>query len=143
MNFQRLLKDVFVEKPLEFNRGVDIIHEKLNSDSPLMIGRFGSTEIKALLYPTIPVLARGIVKNKIFSSMSTCSGFFPADDKTIRQFSDLMLNDAMFLDILGSWRIEELFIRDTIRNVIKVELKCLEPYFSDRPWTAALHGKMF
>ena len=43
----------------------NIIQNELKADKPSMIGRFGSTEIKAVLYPNLPF--RKKMKKRIFS----------------------------------------------------------------------------
>jgi hypothetical protein len=45
------------------------------------------------------------------------------------------------VDILGSWRTEEQWFDKDLRNVIKVPLADLEPYYFNNPWTTALEGK--
>lgn len=118
-----------------------IVYDELNLEKPSMIARFGAVEIKALLYPYMPSLLKVILRKKIFSSMYNNAGFFPATEKTIIEFSDLMFQDIKELDVLGSWRVEELFLFRKLRHKKFVHLKNLEPYFSVYPWTAALKNK--
>ncbi|RYU93724.1 hypothetical protein [Emticicia agri] len=118
-----------------------LIKYELMEDKPTMIARFGSTEIKAILYPRLPSPIRSIVRERIFRNMEVLSGFFPSNDSNIYRFSELMIEDMQELDILGSWRAEEKFLKDFINKSIKVELKALEPYFSNEPWSAVLEGK--
>ena len=44
----------------------DLIQMKLNSTEPVMIARFGSTEIKAIIYPFFPPFIRLLFKKRIF-----------------------------------------------------------------------------
>ncbi|MEQ1531658.1 MAG: hypothetical protein ABL925_20290, partial [Methylococcales bacterium] len=81
-----------------------------------------------------------ILQNRVCSSMRDLSGFFPASNDTIRKFSELMVEDMQLLDILGSWRIEERLLVRNFPNAKRIELKALEPYFSDKPWTEVLEG---
>ena len=52
-----------------------------------------------------------------------------------------MINDIPNVDILGSWRPEEVYFKKFLENAIKVYLLCLEPYWSKNPWSRALEGK--
>ena len=106
-----------------------------------MIGRFGSTEIKAVLYPKMPAIMRRKYYERISGNMDVLSGFFPSNDSTLREFSKLMYNDMQLLDLIGSWRIEELFLRKQYKSAGTIELQSLEPYFLANPWTEALKGK--
>lgn len=52
--FHQGIKSLFYKTPLEGNLVSELISKKLTSKEPVMIARFGSTEIKAVLYPFIP-----------------------------------------------------------------------------------------
>lgn len=136
----KFLRDSIAGGQLDFASSSLLIRESLASPEPLMIGRFGSTEIKAVLYPRIPFPARLFFRERIFGNMRTLSGFFPSNEEMIRRFSSLMYEDIKQLDILGSWRLEEFFLRNELRKVTRVELKGLEPYLSEHPWTESLKG---
>ena len=73
--------------------------------------------------------------------MATLSGFFPSNEESIRKFSELMYQDMQLLDVLGSWRIEESFLRRHFPAAKLIELQYLEPYLAVNPWTGALAGK--
>lgn len=118
-----------------------LIREELLSNKPSMIGRFGSTEIKAILYPELPFFVAPLLSKRVCTNMATLSGFFPSNPKTINKFSNLMYQDMTQLDILGSWRIEELLLRKHFPNAKLVELKSLESYLFKSPWTEVLEGK--
>lgn len=118
-----------------------IIKDELQKDKPSMIARFGSVEIKAILYPKIPTGFRSPIKNKIFETMEMNAGFFPANEENIRKFSELMIEDMKQLDILGSWRIEERFLRKYFPTAIRIQLRTLEPYLMKDPWTEVLQNK--
>lgn len=141
MNFNALLKKTISAKFIENDLCGNLIREALFSCKPSMIGRFGSTEIKAILYPELPFFISPFIKNRVLQNMATLSGFFPSNSKTIKAFSELMYQDMRELDILGSWRIEEFLLRKHFPTAKLVELKCLEPYFSENPWTEILEGK--
>lgn len=112
----------------------------LESDQPCMVGRFGSIEIKGILYGKYPKLLRPLRK-VIFKRLIRNAGFFSCNDLEIIKFSKLMIEDMKILDVLGSWRKEEIFLSSYLINSKKVPLQQLEPYFSDCPWSKALKDK--
>ena len=73
--------------------------------------------------------------------MREWSGFFPAAPEYLARFCELMLRDMMELDILGSWLPYEREVMPMIRDVPRVRLLNLEPYWSSRPWSRALEGR--
>ncbi|MBP6054924.1 MAG: hypothetical protein KA527_04730 [Cytophagaceae bacterium] len=119
------------------------IQGKYNWDfkEPIFVGRFGSNEIKAVLYPFLPFFIKAFVRERIFYPFKIVAGFFPISDTSVNQFSKLMLEDMKLLDVLGSWRIEEFFLANHLKNANKVSLISLEPYFQDEPWSMYLKHK--
>jgi hypothetical protein len=137
----RLVKKILYHPPLEGPLCSNLLKEELKSNKPSMIARFGSTEIKAILYPSLPFFVRPFVKKRIFNNMYVLSGFFPSNEKSIRKFSEMMLEDMKLLDILGCWRIEERFLEKNFPKAKRIKLAELEPYLQEDPWTEVLEGK--
>lgn len=135
------IKKAFYSVPQRGAHCSTLIKNELEKDKPSMIARFGSTEIKAILYPFLPWPFRFYFKNRIFSNMEILSGFFPSNEASIRAFSKLMISDMKLLDILGSWRIEEVLLKKYFPIAIRIELSELEPYFNKHPWTEVLENK--
>jgi hypothetical protein len=135
------IKKLLYKNPLEGDQVSELIQEKFSSTEPMMIARFGSTEIKAILYPYIPYLFRILFKKRILNNMDILSGFFPSNDASIRRFSKMMIEDMKLLDILGSWRIEERFLEKHYPKAKRVKLSNLEPYLQNLPWSIALQNK--
>jgi hypothetical protein len=140
MNLNHLLKNLLYSPPINGELGSKIIREMLQQNHHAMIARFGATEIKAVLFPLVPHIYQPLFQKRVFSSMHDLSGFFPTSNDTIRKFSDLMIEDMKLLDILGSWRIEEKLLLKNFPLAKRIELKSLEPYFSEKPWTEVLEG---
>jgi hypothetical protein len=113
----------------------------LERTAPGMIARFGSTEIKAVLWPRLPWAVRRVVERRVISNMMVASGFFPPARAAIERFSALMYEDMAQLDILGSWRREEYLLRKQLAHVTRVPLTALEPYLSAHPWSQTLEGR--
>lgn len=135
------VKKLFFRIPLEGEIVSQLIQKELLNQKSVMIARFGSTEIKAILYPYIPFFLRYFLKKRIFENMYTLSGFFPSNDETIRKFSKMMIDDMKLLDVLGSWRIEERFLEKFYPNAKRVKLSNLEPYLQKDPWSISLKDK--
>lgn len=136
-----IIKDVLYIAPLEGDVCTSIIKEELQKDKPSMIGRFGSTEIKAILYPNFPRIIKPFLKKRVFGNMEILSGFFPINDKAIAKFSELMYEDMKLLDVLGCWRIEERFLQKHFPSAKRVKLSTLEPYLQKDPWSEVLENK--
>lgn len=134
----------------------ELIYQKLISDEPCMIGRFGSTEILCLTN-YLGVKRQNEFKNyksyiksqtppwwwelSTIKQMQQWSGFFPGKIDRIEQFCELMLNDIPQLDVLGSWLKQESFFDKELEHVKKIILEDMEPFFAPNPWTRALDGK--
>ncbi|QSH41008.1 hypothetical protein P0136_10275 [Lentisphaerota bacterium ZTH] len=68
------------------------------------------------------------------------AGFFPAEDKYMKRFAELMLNDSKLIDIVGVWRTEQSKIAEFFSQATNVPLDTLEAFKFDPPWTEALKG---
>ena len=132
-----------------------LIATALESSDPLMIARFGSTEMYCLTnYLGVKHSAR--FKNwrsyitrgtpawwwepLSISRMCRYSGFFPPDQRLIERFCEVMLADIREIDILGSWLVAEQYFAGELQRAKRVVLEDLEPFFCERPWTHALAG---
>lgn len=144
-------KDRIVENLNDANL---LISEFLESDKPCMIARFGRTELLTVSnYLGVKGSHRSLIKcikgetppwwwdEKWRGMIGELSGFFPLDDESIEAFSELILENAKHLDLLGSWVEEEKYLSSVLNTVPKVELYYLEPFFSTNPWTSSLLGK--
>lgn len=134
-------------------KAFEIVYSALNSDQPCMLARFGSTEMACMCnYVGVKQADKPIFKfikgqafpwwweTNIVNQMQQWSGFFPPQINKIEQFSELMLTDMRYVDILGSWLShEEVFKKEL--NATKIHLRFLEPFWSETPWTKALEGK--
>jgi hypothetical protein len=144
-----LVKSLVSLKTVDMTTASGLIKKELLINKPSMIARFGSTEIKAVLYPKMPLFFKGVFKkmmnynpkSKEFVNMKVLSGFFPSNSQTINRFSNLMHLDMKELDILGSWRFEEKFLVSNFEKATIVPLQTLEPYFQLNPWSEVLKNK--
>lgn len=132
----------------------NMIKSSLNSNMPLMIARFGATEMNCLAnYVAVKEhkneflnYVKGNIhhfwwdKNTLLT-MSEQSGFFPSNPSTLEAFCKLMLEDIKELDILGSWLDYENLFQPNLSGVVKIAFNDLEPYRHSSPWSAALKGR--
>lgn len=131
-----------------------LIYDKLMSDDPCMIARFGSTELNAITnYRGIKQYKNHYIdfikgkspqwwwNKKGLEEIFTCSGFFPPTPQMVSKFSEMMINDMPLVDILGSWRPQENYFKEELKQASFVNLELLNPYWSKIPWTKALRGK--
>jgi len=147
--FHKIVKTQINLKSVSNQEAALFIKNELNADKPCMIARFGSTEIKAVLYPKTPWFLKFIIKKMMnydavqneFVNMKILSGFFPSSESSITKFSSLMYADMKELDVLGSWRFEERFLVSHFSRAKIVSLDNLEPYLQENPWTEVLKDK--
>lgn len=130
------------------------ITELLESPNPCMIARFGATELLCMTnylgitYPNNNVI-KYITGNSqewwwtdiVKKNMQNLSGFFPSNEKNLEEFCKLMNEDMKELNLLGCWDKHESLFAEELKNVEKVHIRLLEPFWSKTPWTKSLTGK--
>jgi hypothetical protein len=120
-------------------QGNSLIADKVADDEPLMISRFGNTELDCA-YGHI----QGCYKEGMLDEMMICSGFFPREEKLLDQFSEIYLEASKMIDILGVWWFlpgEAEIIRGYCPEATLVNLATLEPYYHENPWSRNLKDK--
>ena len=141
MSIHSLIKNLLYPPPISGEIGATLIRNELQSSKPTMIARFGSTEIKAVLFPKMPLILRILLRDRVYSRMRDLSGFFSLSDEAIEKFSNMMFDDMKLLDILGSWRAEEMLLLKNFPDAKRIEFStAVEPYLSDNPWSEVLEG---
>ena len=73
--------------------------------------------------------------------MRNNAGFFPVNDDSLKRFAKLMLQDMKEVDILASWRPEEIFFRKQLHDAFKISLADLWPSTDRDYWSKTLKGK--
>lgn len=118
-----------------------LIKKFLESDKPCMISRFGSTELQTLWYCKYYPFSFPL-KSRTFYNIQNASGFFPVTFQNLKRFYELYKKDVKELDLLVSWRIEELFLKSWISSQPEVKKTTLDSFYShEHPWTFVLEGK--
>lgn len=133
------------DRLLPRHKGVDSYHHinnMLKKNEPMMLARFGAVEIKALCYVILPFPISWLFRKYTYINMPRNAGFFPASKENFRRFADLMCTDMESVDILASWRIEEILFQRRLSKCFKVGLADLNPHPEQSDfWTSALAGK--
>lgn len=115
--------------------------EGIQGSKPFFVGRFGSVE---LLMASKIIL--NINHNKQISLDVLCNnaGFFPNRMDMAEKFGLLMLEAMANVDVQGTWYLpfEDYAVKHWLnKDAMLTEGRCLEPWFSSKPWTKALEGK--
>ena len=93
-----------------------------------MIARFGSTEIKAILWPRLPWGVKRLTEHRVITNMMVVSDFSRLRPQSQR-FWLRYARTSFELDVLGSWRREDSLLA-TPRARDEMPLPALEPYLS-------------
>lgn len=124
------------------------LSDAIKSDRPVMVSRFGSTEMDCYInyrkgshpFYWLRKLFPFWVCDSTKKNMMILSGYFPNDNRSLSMFSDLIDDCINEIDILASWLNSEELVN--LPNTCKrITLLNLEPYWSDTPWTYSLKGK--
>ena len=128
-------------KPKGVEVDTALIKTILESNKPCMISRFGSTALQTLLYCKFYPLSLSL-KKRIFYNIQYASGFFPVTFENLKKFYRLYADDVKDLDLLVSWRIEELFFQNWISKLPEIKKTTLDSFYAhEHPWTYSLKGK--
>lgn len=131
-----------------------MLHDCLSADHPAMVARFGGCELYTVAnYLGVKRGVRGWwdfiharqdqwwwMKSRM-DAIVEYSGFFPEEEWAICKFSELLLADMKYVDVLASFNSREYLFNDVIGSLPKLHLLLLEPWFSTDPWTKLLEGK--
>ncbi len=152
----RLFERSAVNVQVSGDESVDLIRDKINLNQPLMISRFGATELNCLLnyyfinksfIGNLGNVLSGIpyflnFKKNILDNMNILSGFFPPTIANIERFCEMSINDLQEIDILGSWLTHERYLYKFFKkDHIRVRLGDLTPLKYLNPWSSVLEGK--
>lgn len=134
----------------------DELYDLLASGKPCMIARFGTTELTCLTnYVAVHKKAPFIEKyweyitgycgtpwwnESHFQTMSLWSGIFPPTQDTAERFSQRYMEDIPLIDLLACHQYTECHM-PLRKDIKRVQLEMLYPFFVERPWTRILKGK--
>lgn len=135
-----------------------IIASAIDSGGPLMVSRFGNTELSIIsnLYEIkhhTKTSLRDIldyIQGKRLgwwkdlgwvNTMKTNAGFFPVTDENLESFYQLMIADMNEVDILASWIYYEKYFSKELMNARRIALRFEQMFLCEHPWTLSLKGK--
>ena len=124
----------------------DLIERGVNSASPFLCCRLGSTELQTMVFveraKSFPfsLLLRPFWKG-VISSIHNSSGVFNADKKTLQQFADLYKSLFSEIDVLGSWHPAETFFEKQLSHCKRIRLGDIGPWVEQDSWLKSLKDK--
>lgn len=127
--------------------GNNLIKNALLSPNPLMITRFGGTELHFLaFYLRYRNRTKGKKKsynNKNRDMIWELSGFYPTDNDSLDAFAELYITCINRIDFIGVWFnfYENIICERFCSDAYLVPLRSIEPYYSDNPWSKSLENK--
>lgn len=78
----------------------------------------------------------------MYEHLHTNAGFFPVNEDVINKFGKLMIESMRQVDILASWRPEEIFFKKYLRQSQRISLVDLWPdIHKSYSWSSVLKGK--
>lgn len=120
----------------------NMIAKAIVGGNPLMVARFGAVEIKAVLYGIYPPPFNVCLKKYVYAHAGNNAGFFPVDDTHLERFARLMMETMKQVDLLASWRPEELFFKRQLWQCRRVDFDAISPFDGgDACWGRALRSK--
>ena len=122
---------------LSNEEGNNFIKEKILSGQPFIASKMGGVEQNVIL------CKMNGDYNGVREMASTNAGITPADDNTLNYFSERYTDALGKVDILGHMPSpQEKHILSTYAPHSKFsELRLLEPFYFDNPWSETLKGK--
>lgn len=120
------------------------IHQQLQTNKPLLVGRIGATELSIVLN-YMHYKNRGSIKwnDYLRDEIWRQSGIFPTTDKSLNNFSTAYLKAISQTDIMGVWKNEgeDVVIKKYCNAATLIPLESIEPYYFENPWSEYLSNK--
>src|SRR3989304_5236603 len=137
--------DNYYGKPiLQEQEGSDLISQVCDPDKPLMVARMGNVELLCISnYLKRKENNKVKYKESVKFTMLNNAGFFPSTDKMLDRFSEEFIEHLANVDVMGVWfnKNEDCICHKYCESAKLVRLRCIEPYYHIRPWSAKLKGK--
>lgn len=143
-----------IEAETDPNKISGSIVDLLTSMHPVMICRFGATELMCLInylgvkngMPNLIDYLKGREldwwwKPDALNQIQEWSGFFPANIQNVESFCELMIDNIPNIDILASWLKDEAYFKKELESAQLIQGLFLDPFWSKTPWTKVLKGK--
>jgi hypothetical protein len=122
---------------LNANNGNLLIKNKIESGLPFIATKLGTVE-KSVIISKLS----GVGYNNIRQMASNNAGISPSDDLNLDFFANYAVKSIMNVDILGFWSQDDnLLYSNFAKNASLSELRFLEPFYFQDPWSQSLFGK--
>lgn len=132
--------------------GNEMIRKMLDVGKPFMLGRFGETELRVMMYgimnrfPIYNLLKQRKILHQDCMNWCDGAGFFPRRVNLIPRFAEVFIEACKSVDILAVWyNLYEDYVSDTYAKHADIcRFQSLNSFFEhplDVPWTSALKGK--
>lgn len=161
LGLQKTYKNIFIatsKESMQRENNSNIVSQKLinliKSDKPIMVARYGATELMCIInYLGVksgrPNLISYIRNTKFdwwwdekkLNQIEQWSGFFPSTIENVERFCQLMINDSSQVDALASWLDNEKYLGKYLKKAYRFQGLFLDPFWSSTPWTVALKGQ--
>ncbi|NMD70176.1 hypothetical protein HHO41_07720 [Bacillus sp. DNRA2] len=122
--------------------GTKYLQTLIQSGKPFAAARFGSTELGCINnFLKVKLFMQKSFKNQVKYGMENYSGFFPADDKNLFKFGELMQTLYPEVDLLAVFNIfmEDFVVQTFCENAKLLHLRSIDPIATH--WTKVLKGK--
>lgn len=132
--------------------GNAVIRRRLEAGKPFMLGRFGETELRVMMYGLMhrfpiynPLKQRRILQQGC-ANWCEGAGFFPRRVNFIPRFTDIFVEACSSADVLAVWyNPYEDYVSDTYARQADIcRFQSLNSFFEHplpNPWTGGLKGK--
>lgn len=132
--------------------GNELIRRRLEAGKPFMLGRFGETELRVMMYglmhrfPIYNPLKQRRILQRGCANWCEGAGFFPRRVNLIPRFTEIFVEACSAVDILAVWyNLYEDYVSDTYAKQADIcRFQSLNSFFEhplNNPWTGGLKGK--
>lgn len=145
LHINHSISPTYKDRLIPIEKAHNAIRKIIERGQPALVARFGSNEAWCTAMCIGKQLqATDEIGDAILKGIYNNAGVFPYGEEMAMRFSEISVESAKQVDILGAWNS---FMQDyLIDNVCSPQMQCtslgnLEPYNSQKPWTSALKGK--
>lgn len=132
------------KKMLSLQDGNDLIYSLLSSEEPCMIARYGTVELGIMKWRVAQKLnlKHNFDEGNMYVICNN-AGFFPKEQEKVKQFADFMLEKSKCVDFIGCLYppMEDYIIKHYAPQAKVADLKAVEPWYVEVPWSRVLKGK--
>jgi hypothetical protein len=135
----------------------DFCRIMLEKGKPLMISKFGTIELSALVQHQFSLKSKYTLQDYIeffrgtipalgwkngINGLYVNAGFFPNDENLLGTYYSINLAAMQQIDILGSYCEIEKFFKEELKKAKKINIDgYYAPFYYNNPWTKVLKGK--